>query len=587
MEDALFYTCLSLIIFFFAFKLFYLQYRSPYKNLPPGPFSLPIIGHLHLLRPPVHRTLRRLSQNYGPIFTLWLGSRRVVVVSSAPAVEECFNKNDIVLANRPQLLLGKHVHYNYTTVAATPYGDHWRNLRRIGSLEVFSSSRLNMFLGIRKDEVKRFLRKLSHNSRQNFSKVEMKSSLTELTFNIVIRMVAGERYYGDDVTADKEEAQNFREVIEELMLYGGTTNQGDFLPTLKWIGINGFERRIKKLAKKTDRLLQRLIEEHRRNQGSRNTMIDHLLSLQQSQPECYTDQIIKGFILIVSAVLGSIGLSNVGNGSEDFDFRAYGSQRSERTVGATGMFDTTQLQPEHAGMRVPSDRLHGAFGHSAAFSLGSLPSDLKIFDLVIPNSLTSLSQYLRSIRSEFDAMDLRSTELYAVSPKTTAQFSLSGSDLAALLWYRLPRPSKNASKKDIVLPNRPRLLLRRHVHYNYTTVAATPYGDHRRNLRCIGSLEVFSSSRLNMFFGIRKDEMKRLLCKLSHNSRQKFSKVEMKSSLTELTFNIGIRMVAGERYYGDDFTADKEEAQNFREVNGVWWDNKPRRFLAYFEMDRN
>ncbi|XP_048335996.1 cytochrome P450 81Q32 isoform X2 [Ziziphus jujuba] len=297
MEDALFYTCLSLIIFFFAFKLFYLQYRSPYKNLPPGPFSLPIIGHLHLLRPPVHRTLRRLSQNYGPIFTLWLGSRRVVVVSSAPAVEECFNKNDIVLANRPQLLLGKHVHYNYTTVAATPYGDHWRNLRRIGSLEVFSSSRLNMFLGIRKDEVKRFLRKLSHNSRQNFSKVEMKSSLTELTFNIVIRMVAGERYYGDDVTADKEEAQNFREVIEELMLYGGTTNQGDFLPTLKWIGINGFERRIKKLAKKTDRLLQRLIEEHRRNQGSRNTMIDHLLSLQQSQPECYTDQIIKGFIL--------------------------------------------------------------------------------------------------------------------------------------------------------------------------------------------------------------------------------------------------------------------------------------------------
>ncbi|XP_048335698.1 cytochrome P450 81Q32-like [Ziziphus jujuba] len=299
MEDALFYTCLSLITIVFAFKLFYLQYRSSYKNLPPGPFSLPIIGHLHLLKPPVHRTLRRLSQNYGPIFTLWFGSRRVVVVSSPLAVEECFTKNDVVLANRPRLLMGKHVYYNYTTVVVCPYGDHRRNLRRIGSLEIFSSSRLNMFLGIRKDEIKLLLCKLSHNSRQKFSKVEMKSSLAKLTFNITMRMVAGERYYGDDATTDKEEAQNFREVIEEVMVCGGTTNPRDFLAILKWIGINGFERRIQKLAKKTDRLLQGLIEQHRRSQGSRNTMIDHLLSLQQSQPEYYTDQIIKGFILIM------------------------------------------------------------------------------------------------------------------------------------------------------------------------------------------------------------------------------------------------------------------------------------------------
>ncbi|KAH7511153.1 hypothetical protein FEM48_ZijujUnG0040200 [Ziziphus jujuba var. spinosa] len=78
---------------------------------------------------------------------------------------------------------------------------------------------------------------------------------------------------------------------------------------------------------------------------------------------------------IVSAVLGSIGLSNVRNGSEAFDFRA-SSKANYYSL----------------------HRLHGAFGHSAAFSLGSLPSN------VIPNSLTTLSQYLRRIRSEFDAM---------------------------------------------------------------------------------------------------------------------------------------------------------------------------------------
>ncbi|KAH7520259.1 hypothetical protein FEM48_Zijuj08G0125100 [Ziziphus jujuba var. spinosa] len=298
MEGSLFYTCLSLIVFLIAFKFFILQYRSPYKSLPPGPFSLPIIGHLHLLKPPAHRTLQRLSQKYGPIFSLWFGSRRVVIVSSSSAVVECFTKNDIVLADRPPLLMGKHLGYNYTTVVASPYGDHWRNLRRIGSTEIFSSSRLNMFLSVRKDEIVSLLRKLSCNSLQDFAKVEMKSSLTELTFNIIMRMVSGKRYYGDDVT-DKEEAHNFTEVIEEVFTCGGATNPGDFLPILNWIGIDGYERRLQKLSKRADSLLQGLIEEHRRNKGSAtNNMIDHLLSLHESQPEYYTDQIIKGYILV-------------------------------------------------------------------------------------------------------------------------------------------------------------------------------------------------------------------------------------------------------------------------------------------------
>ncbi|PON49936.1 Cytochrome P450, E-class, group I [Parasponia andersonii] len=51
------------------------------------------------------------------------------------------------------------------------------------------------------------------------------------------------------------------------------------------------------------RLNLRLVEEHRsttkKDDQSRNTMIDHLLSLQESQPQYYTDQIIKGHILIL------------------------------------------------------------------------------------------------------------------------------------------------------------------------------------------------------------------------------------------------------------------------------------------------
>ena len=97
------------ILFFFALKLFFQTKKRQYQNLPPSPPSYPVIGHLHFLKPPIHRTLQSLSTKYGPVFSLWFGSRRGVGISSSLAVEECFTKNDIVLANRPRFLMGKHL----------------------------------------------------------------------------------------------------------------------------------------------------------------------------------------------------------------------------------------------------------------------------------------------------------------------------------------------------------------------------------------------------------------------------------------------------------------------------------------------
>ncbi|XP_023543941.1 cytochrome P450 81E8-like [Cucurbita pepo subsp. pepo] len=291
------YSFFSTLFLLFAFNLITRSLRLR-KNLPPSPPSLPVIGHLHLLKKPLHRNFQNLSAKYGPVMSLRLGSNLAVVVSSSSAVEECFTKNDVVLANRPRLLIGKYLGYNYTTMIGASYGDHWRNLRRIGAIEIFSSSRINKFADIRRDEVKRLVRKLSRNSIHQYSKVEMQSALSEMTFNISMRMAAVKRYYGEDVT-DKEEARRFRELIKEIVAAGGVSNPGDFFPILNWIS-KGFERKLIELGKKVDAFLQGLIDDHRRKkEESRNTMIDHLLSLQESQPAVYDDQIIKGFILVL------------------------------------------------------------------------------------------------------------------------------------------------------------------------------------------------------------------------------------------------------------------------------------------------
>ncbi|XP_021908265.1 cytochrome P450 81D11-like [Carica papaya] len=293
------YSSLTLILLLpiLRFLLQFSGFRSNQK-FPPSPPRLPFVGHLHLLKPPIHRNFHKLSQTYGPIFSLRFGSRLVFVVSSPSIAEECFTTNDVVLANRPRLLVGKHIGYNYTTMASSPYGSHWRNLRKIGAIEIFSSNRLNMFSSIRKDEVRRLICRLARDSRRGFVKVKLKPLFSDLTLNNMMRMVAGKRYCGDGVSNEKE-ANEFKELISAVLQLAGASHPGDFLPVLKWIGHN-YEKKVKNTAKRMDGFLQGLIDEKRRNEEG-NSMIDHLLSLQQSEPEYYNDQIIKGLAMIILA----------------------------------------------------------------------------------------------------------------------------------------------------------------------------------------------------------------------------------------------------------------------------------------------
>ncbi|XP_058778023.1 cytochrome P450 81E8-like [Vicia villosa] len=295
-----FLTLISLFFLIITFKLLFHTTATKFKNLPPGPPFLPIIGNLHQLKQPLHHTFQTLSQKHGQIFSLWFGSRLVVVVSSLKTAQECFTKHDIVLANRPHFLTGKYIAYNNTSVAQAPYGDHWRNLRRIISTEVLSSHRLSSFLEIRRDEIMRLVQKLAKVCYNGFSEVELKPLFSEMTFNTIMRMVSGKRYYGDDCdVCDVEEARLFREIIKEILVLRGANNVGDFLGFLRWFDFDGLEKRLKMLSKRADSFLQGLIDEHRLGKRNTNTMIDHLLKQQQSQPEYYTDQIIKGLIVVM------------------------------------------------------------------------------------------------------------------------------------------------------------------------------------------------------------------------------------------------------------------------------------------------
>ncbi|XP_021741862.1 uncharacterized protein LOC110708067 isoform X2 [Chenopodium quinoa] len=109
------------------------------------------------------------------------------------------------------------------------------------------------------------------------------------------------------------------------------------------------------------------------------------------------DRVLPDVNRIISAVLGSIGITNPENGYVGTGIRGPVGDRPRETPILDGTADTTLTPPEQFGMRSSNDgsRLHNAFGIPVGLSFGSLQAP------VIPDSLATLSQYLSHMRQEF------------------------------------------------------------------------------------------------------------------------------------------------------------------------------------------
>ncbi|KAH9300004.1 hypothetical protein KI387_011587, partial [Taxus chinensis] len=256
------------------------------KKKPPHPPSWPIIGHLHLLQQkrPIHRILSSLSESYGPIMHLQLGFRPLLVISSSDLAKQCFTTNDKAFASRPRLSGGKHMGYDYKNFAQAPYGSYWRNLRKMCTLHIFSATRIESFKQVRVEEISALIRSLFDSCQREVTPANIKSRLSDLTFNIMLRMVANKKLSGAVYSEDFQEARHFKDIIEEAFLLVGAFDVGDYLPFLNWLDLQGLKSAMKKLQKKRDAFLQKLLKDHREKRGFQpKDLIDVLISATDNQ----------------------------------------------------------------------------------------------------------------------------------------------------------------------------------------------------------------------------------------------------------------------------------------------------------------
>ncbi|KAK9091229.1 hypothetical protein Sjap_024406 [Stephania japonica] len=234
--------------------------------LPPGPKGLPILGCLHMLGDLPHQDLHKLSQKYGPIMHIRLGSVPTIVASSSEAAELFLKTHDLVFASRPYIQATKNLSYRRKELVFTEYGSYWRDIRKLCSLELLTNSKIETFRPMRKEEVGKLVEVLkgAADARKAVCLSEMVEKVVE---DMSYRMVFG----------CKDDRFHFRSIISEAFEIVGASNVGDYVPFLAPVLFGVY--------KKFDEFLERLIEEHLRDAKDKQTQlivrdfIDVMLSL--------------------------------------------------------------------------------------------------------------------------------------------------------------------------------------------------------------------------------------------------------------------------------------------------------------------
>ena len=204
---------------------------------------------------------------------LKLGEVSTIVVSSPEYAKEVMKTHDHIFASRPYVLAAEIMDYDFKGVAFTPYGDYWRQLRKIFALELLSSKRVQSFQPIREEVLTSFIKRMA---TIEGSQVNITKEVISTVFTITARTALGSK---------SRHHQKLISVVTEAAKISGGFDLGDLYPSVKFLQhMSGLKPKLEKLHQQADQIMQNIINEHREakssatgDQGEEEVLLDVLL----------------------------------------------------------------------------------------------------------------------------------------------------------------------------------------------------------------------------------------------------------------------------------------------------------------------
>ncbi|GFT10906.1 cytochrome P450 18a1 [Nephila pilipes] len=230
---------------------------------PPGPLCLPIFGYLLQLKEDCHLKLTKLGKEFGSIYQIYLGSKRVVVISDPALLRHAFKQS--VFSGRPDTGLTKLLQ-GYGIINSG--GALWHEQRSFLHSVLREFGAKNM--GPNKASLERNIQTqvsefLSSLSETEGSPIYIRPTLARAVSNVVGSMLMSVTFKDDDGF------KRLLYLIEEGFKLLTVAVPVNFMPFLRYMPVVRYAyRKIESNKKETSAYFAEIAEKHRRTLDPEN-----------------------------------------------------------------------------------------------------------------------------------------------------------------------------------------------------------------------------------------------------------------------------------------------------------------------------
>ncbi|XP_059644978.1 cytochrome P450 78A5 [Cornus florida] len=234
--------------------------RGQPRTSIPGPSGLPLLGLLLAFTGSLtHRVLAKLSQNFKALrlMAFSIGFTRFIISSHPETAKDILNSS--AFADRPVKESAYELLF-HRAMGFAPFGEYWRNLRRISATHLFSPKRIACFGEFRGEIGLKMVGEIMELMERN-GDVEVKKVLHFGSLNNVMMSVFGRSYeFGENGGGGGFELEGLVSEGYELL---GVFNWSDHFPLLGWFDLQGVRKRCRDLVAKVSVFVGKIIQEHR------------------------------------------------------------------------------------------------------------------------------------------------------------------------------------------------------------------------------------------------------------------------------------------------------------------------------------
>ncbi|XP_054157487.1 steroid 17-alpha-hydroxylase/17,20 lyase-like [Oppia nitens] len=202
--------------------LYLVRFYHRVLSLPRGPIPLPIMGNMmKFFRTKENQFLiiNSMHKTYGPVFTIWLGTTPMVVVSDYKLSKEAFNSKGNELMGKPKTIFSKILLKDGKDVLFTDHGPVWASLRRLAHSAVRKLAVSEKFYILTNDAVRETVDTMI--ATEGCDKpFDPKSYIYMSVINIIASSAFGKRYKFNDPELKfyENSLEYFRENMKTLGL---------------------------------------------------------------------------------------------------------------------------------------------------------------------------------------------------------------------------------------------------------------------------------------------------------------------------------------------------------------------------------